>query len=100
MDFNELQTKIVANANDYGERFNIKIDEEFAVLKLYEEMGEYAQAILIHHKKSRPEKHLPFEESKHEVAKELADVIGMAIVNAHVLDIDILAALREKWLKE
>lgn len=70
------------------------------MFKLYEEMGEYTQAILIHNKKSRPEKHLPFEESKAEVAKELADVFGMLIVNAYVLDIDLLAALKEKWIKE
>lgn len=98
MDFDRLQEKVVANATQYGKKYNVEIDEDFAILKLYEEIGEYAQAILIHRKKSRPEKHLPEAESKQEVAKELADVVGMAIVNAHVMDIDLLTALKEKWV--
>ena len=100
MDFKELQQKIVKNALGYGQEFNIKIDEDFALLKLYEEMGEFAQAVLIHRKKCRPNKYLPPEESKKELAKELADVIGVALVNAHLLNIDIEEALREKWLKQ
>jgi NTP pyrophosphatase (non-canonical NTP hydrolase) len=100
MELKELQEKIVANAKRYGEVYDIEIDEEFVALKLFEEVGEYAQSILIHHKKSRPEKHLPFEESKQEVAKELADVVGMALVSAEVMDIDLFKALEEKWLKE
>lgn len=100
MDFNLLQEKIIANANRYGKEFDIDIDKEFALLKLYEEVGEFSQAVLIHNKKSRPEKHLPAAESKHEMAKELADVVGMAIINAHVLEIDLLSALKEKWIRE
>ena len=75
MDFQELQDKVVQNAMNYGKKFNVKIDEDFALLKLYEEVGELAQAILIHRKKSRPEKHVSFEKSKHELAEELADVV-------------------------
>lgn len=100
MDFKELQQKIVKNALEYGQEFNIKIDEDFALLKLYEEMGEFAQAVLIHRKKCRPEKYRSLEESKKELTKELADVIGVALVNAHLLNIDIEEALKEKWLKQ
>lgn len=50
-----------------------------------EEVGEFAQALLIFKRKSRPEKFLSDEVAKDEVAKELADVVGMAFVNAHVL---------------
>jgi NTP pyrophosphatase (non-canonical NTP hydrolase) len=98
MEFQELQRLVVANALNYGEKYNVKIDEDFAILKLYEEVGEYSQAILIHRKKSRPEKHLSEELSKEEVAKELADVLGMTIVNAHLLGIDLEKALDKKWI--
>ncbi len=98
MDFKELQKKVVENAMKYGERYNIKIDEDFALFKLYEEVGELSQAVLIHRKKSRPEKHVSKEESKKELAKELADVLGMLIVNAHLLGIDLEDAVYRKWI--
>lgn len=98
MDFKELQSKVVENAIIYGKKYNVQIDEDFALLKLYEEVGELAQAVLIHRKKSRPEKHVPEEVSKKELAKELADVVGMAIVNAHLLGIDLEEAIDKKWI--
>ena len=100
MDFKELEKKVVENAINYGKNYNIKIDEDFALLKLYEEVGELAQAILVHRKKSRPEKHASEELSKKEVAKELADILGMVIVNAHLLDIDLEDAIDKKWINK
>ncbi len=97
MEFRELQNKILQTAVDYCKKYNIKMDEDFALLKLYEETGELAQAILIHRKQSRPEKHVPIDISKNEIAKELADIIGVAIVIAHLLDIDIEQAIDKKW---
>ncbi|MFA5916711.1 MAG: hypothetical protein WC850_00570 [Candidatus Gracilibacteria bacterium] len=97
MEFKELQEKIVANAISYGKRYNVEIDEDFALLKLYEEVGEYTQAVLIHRRKSRPEKFLSEEKSKEELAKELADVVGMAMVNAHLFGIDLEEAFTKKW---
>src|SRR4051812_35539534 len=98
MNFKELEKKVVENALDYGKEYNINIDEDFALLKLYEEVGELSQAVLIHRKKSRPEKHMPEEKSKEEVAKELADVVGMAMVNAHLMGVDLEDALTKKWI--
>lgn len=100
MEFKELQQKIIKNAENYGKDFNVKIDEDFALLKLYEEVGELAQAVLIHRKKSRPEKHLPFEGSKNAIAKELADIMGLVIVNAHLLNIDLEDAIDKKWINK
>lgn len=100
MEFKELQKKVVENAIKYGEKYNIKIDEDFALFKLYEEVGELSQAVLIHRKKSRPEKHVSEEGSKKELAKELADVLGMVIVNAHLLDIDLEDAVNKKWINK
>ncbi len=98
MNFQELQNKIVQNAMNYGKKYNIEIDEEFALLKLYEEVGEMTQAILIHKKKSRPEKHLDEKTSKNEIAKEMADVLGMLMLNAQLLEIDLENALIKKWI--
>ncbi len=98
MEFKKLQDKIVQNAMNYGKKYNVQIDEDFALLKLYEEVGELAQAVLIHRKKSRPEKHVSEEASKKEIAKELADIIGMTIVNAHLLGINLEEAIDKKWI--
>lgn len=87
-------------AEYYGERHGVTIDQDFAVLKLYEEVGEYAQAILVHRKKSKPERHRSEEESKKLLADELADIIGLAIMNANLFEIDLGNAIREKWLNE
>lgn len=99
MEFKEIQKRVVENALNYGKKYNVEIDEDFAILKLYEEVGEFAQAVLIHRKKSRPEKYLPEEKSREELGKELADIIGMTIVNAHLLGIDMEEALRKKWMQ-
>jgi len=98
MEFKDLSKKVVENAVSYGEKYNVQIDEDFAVLKLYEEVGEFAQALLIHRKKSRPEKHVTEEVSRNELAKELADVVGMAIVIANLFGIDLEEALDKKWI--
>ena len=100
MEFKELQEKIITNAESYGKKYGVKIDEDFALLKLYEEVGELAQAVLIHRKKSRPEKHLPEEKSRAELAHELADVLGMVVVNAHLMGVDLEDAVNKKWINK
>lgn len=100
MKFKDIQQKVVESAIRYGKEYNVKIDEDFALIKLYEEVGELSQAILIHKKKSRPEKHIAENVSKREVAKELADVVGMAMVNAHLLGIDLEEAIDKKWISK
>ncbi|MBI2657024.1 hypothetical protein HYX03_04755 [Candidatus Woesearchaeota archaeon] len=100
MDFKQIQGKIVKNAIEYGKKYNIEIDEDFALLKLYEEAGELAQAILIHRKKCRHEKYVSEEISKKELAKELADVMGMVVVNAYLLGIDLMDAIDKKWINK
>ena len=98
MDFKEIQKKVIETALDYGREYNIKIDTDFALLKLYEELGEFSQAVLIHKRKSKPEKYISDEASKKELAKELADVFGTIIVNAHLLNIDLEDAVNKKWI--
>lgn len=99
-NFKETYQKVVQNALDYGEKFNVNIDKDFSFSKLIEEVGEFSQAKLIYERKSRPEKFVDEETAKSELAKELADVVGMAFVNAYVLGIDIEEALKIKWIKD
>ncbi len=98
MEFSEIQDKVMQNGERYGKACGIEIEEDFAILKLHEEIGELSQALLIHKKKSRPEKFLPFEESKEELAMEMADVLGMLIINAKLHGIDLEEAINKKWI--
>lgn len=98
--FQTVYQKVIQNALNYGEKYHISIDKDFSFFKLIEEVGEFSQARLIFEWKSRPEKFLDKETAKAEIAKELADVVGMAFVNAHVLGIDLEKALKIKWIKE
>lgn len=100
MTFEEIQSGILKVARVYGEKFNVNIDQDFAILKLYEEVGEFAQAVLIHRKKSKPEKYKSEKETKERLGEELADIIGMAIVNADLFGIDIESSIKEKWLNK
>ncbi len=98
MEFTKLTQAVVQNAYNYGEKYNIVIDEDFALVKLMEEMGELAQAKLIYDKKSRPEKFLDPDTSKQNIACELADIMGMSMLLADLLDIDLQQALQKKWI--
>lgn len=105
MEFKEVQNAVIKNAVRYGKKHGITFDEDFVLIKLYEEIGELSQAMLIHQKRSRAVKHVPKEVSKRELAKELADVVNMAMVLAHVLDIDLEEAIDKKciskeWVKK
>ncbi|MDD2732084.1 MAG: MazG nucleotide pyrophosphohydrolase domain-containing protein [Candidatus Pacebacteria bacterium] len=98
MEFKKLEKKVIKNAIRYGKKYGVKIDEDFALFKLYEEVGELAQDVLIHRKKCRPEKYLSEKESKKELAKEIADTLGMLMVVAYLLDIDLEEAVTKKWI--
>ena len=98
MEFKEIQKEILETAKRYEKKYNLDLDENASIIKLFEEVGEFAEAALIHRKKSRPEKHLPPEESKKKVSEELADIIGMVMINADHLGIDLEEAIKNKWI--
>ena len=49
-------------------------------------------------KKCRPEKYLSPKISKRELSKELSDVLGLVLVVAKFLKIDVEKALVKKWI--
>jgi NTP pyrophosphatase (non-canonical NTP hydrolase) len=97
MDFSQMNEEIIATAQGYCDKYNIEPSKEFAVLKLYEEVGEFAQAFLIHERMSRSEKFMDENDSRERVAQELADVVGMSLFVARTLGIDMEKALQKKW---
>lgn len=79
-------------------RDNITPSEDYLILKLTEELGEFVQSYLVHKKRCRPEKYLPVQKSKRLMSKELADVLGIIFVVAKTLKIDVEEALIKKWI--
>ncbi len=98
MEFKEVIAAVVRRGDEYAKEYQVSIDKTWALLKLTEEVGEFMQSVLVHERKSRPSKFLPPEQSKEEVGKELADVVGMAIICASHYDIDLEDALKKKWI--
>ena len=100
MEFTELQDQLEQNLVRYGKKHNIEIDEDYLLFKLIEEVGELSEAILIDRKKSRPVKHVSKEESRKNIAAELADVTGMVVVLSRLMEIDLEDALDKKWINK
>ncbi len=98
MELEKLKEEVTKIFLNNLKRDNIEIDDDYLVLKLSEELGEFIQSYLIHKKKCRPEKYLSLEDSKKQAAKELADVMGLIFVIASEFDINLEEAITKKWI--
>ncbi len=98
MDLKELQDQASTVFLNNLTRDDIKVSNEYLALKLTEELGEFVQSYLIHTRQCRPAKYLDEEVSHREVSKELADVLGIVLVLAKTLNIDLEEALVKKWI--
>jgi NTP pyrophosphatase (non-canonical NTP hydrolase) len=98
MELKELQDQIAKRFLSNAERDKIHVTDDYLMLKLNEELGEFVQSYIVHKRKCRPEKYLSPDESKKEMAKELSDVVGLAFVISTILEIDLEEALMKKWI--
>ena len=98
MECVQLQDQITKIFLANLKRDKIKVDKEYLILKITEELGEFVQSYLVHKKKCRPKKYLSQDKSKKEMAKELADVLALVFVISKRLDIDLEEALTKKWI--
>ena len=98
MEIKELQEKVTKIFLSNLDRDKIDNSDNYLILKINEELGEFVQSYIIHKKMCRPEKYLPDEESKREMAKELSDVLGLVFVIATQFNIDVEEALVKKWV--
>lgn len=98
MEIKQLQDQAAEIFINNLKRDNIEVSDDYLILKLTEELGEFVQSYLIHMKRCRPAKYLPEPESKLELAKELSDVLGLIFVIAQNLNIDVEEALVKKWI--
>ncbi|MDV6332378.1 phosphoribosyl-ATP pyrophosphohydrolase [Asticcacaulis sp. 201] len=93
-DLDALTDRLEAVLGRYRRVHDIKPDRDWYMLKLQEEAGELTQSYLALTGRSRR----PVEGAKAEVAKEMADVLAFLLLMARAEDIDLRAAVEQKWL--
>jgi NTP pyrophosphatase (non-canonical NTP hydrolase) len=99
MRFHELCRKVLEVYDQYAAENRIVVSEDYAILKLVEEVGEFAQAVIIQRGMSKAQKRLPAREAQRAVAAELSDILGLTILVADRIGVDLQEAIREKWLR-
>jgi NTP pyrophosphatase (non-canonical NTP hydrolase) len=95
-DLGKLQFRLERISRKYETEFGIEPGNDWVLFKLQEELGELTQAYLATTQRSRHR--LEGAEGHAALARELADVLGFALVLAERLGIDAEAALTAKWL--
>ena len=100
MDFDQLADHIMANAKWYAAKHDVSVDMHFASYNLIKEIGQFADAMLIHQGKVRHDKMLDDDAAKDRLAQELVDIVCLAIINAKLHNIDIKQHIIDKWVRK
>ena len=87
--------RLKAISDRYERFYHIDRGGDWHLLKIQEEMGELTQSYLAMTGRSRRDE----AGAKHDVAMEMADVMCMLLLMARAENIDMNAAITEKWLK-
>jgi NTP pyrophosphatase (non-canonical NTP hydrolase) len=98
MRFTELCRKVLEVYDRYAAENGIEVNEDYAMLKLVEEVGEFSQAVIIQRGMCRTEKRVSPKQAQRAVAAELSDILGLTIVCADRMGVDLQGAIRDKWL--
>jgi NTP pyrophosphatase (non-canonical NTP hydrolase) len=96
-DLRSLTDAIEAVSARYAQRFGIRRDLEWCLLKLGEELGELTQAHLKRSGQARANGDAV--ELTRRFEDEMADVLGQLLVLAKLSGTDLPAALERKWLR-
>jgi NTP pyrophosphatase (non-canonical NTP hydrolase) len=79
-------------------RYGIERDATWFLLKLQEEVGELTQAFLMLSGRARERGNTP-EQLQQAFRTELADALCQVLLLARHHDVDLQAAVEEKWLR-
>ena len=92
-----LTDAIEAVSSRYAQRYGIRRDVDWCLLKLTEELGELTQAHLKRVGQARSDGNT--EDWARRFEDEIADVLGQVLVLAKLAGTDLDAALDRKWLR-
>jgi len=93
-----IEEDVAAVSDLYASRFEIDRDSAWYLVKLTEELGELTAADLKCAGKARTN-HRSKDELKQALADEAADLLAHLLLFCRDREIDLEAAVREKWLK-
>ncbi len=98
MNLSEMASKLLEVSDIYADKFEIKRDPDWYLLKIQEELGELTSAHLKLTARARVGNSTKDELEKN-LSDEIADVIAMTILYAKHKGIDVEDAIEKKWLK-
>lgn len=93
MELRAAQADVEAVSRAYARLHGIERTDDWLLLKLGEDVGELTQAYLAATGRSRR----PVAEGEAAVRAELADVLAHVLLLATRLEVDLDAALEDKW---
>ena len=97
MNLRELSDQVEAVSVGYADKFEIRRDETWFILKLHEEVGELTQAYLRKCGQGRPGGE-SVEHWELRFREELADVLCHVLLLARHHAVDLEAEIDAKWL--
>jgi NTP pyrophosphatase (non-canonical NTP hydrolase) len=98
MNLNEISDKLAMVSDIYSEKYNIRRDDDWFVLKMQEELGELSSA----HLKLTQRARVGGESSEslnRNLRDEVADVLALTLLFARHKGIDVELAIKEKWFQ-
>lgn len=98
MDLNEITNRLSKVSDIYADKFNIRRDDDWFVLKIQEELGELSAAHLKLTQRARIGENSQADLNKN-LQDEIADVIAITLLFARHRGVDIQKAIEEKWFK-
>ncbi len=98
MNLKEITENLQRVSDTYAEKFRIRRDEDWFILKIQEELGELSAAHLKMTDRARKGNLSP-EELHKNLQDEIGDVLALTLLYAKHRGIDAEKALREKWFQ-
>lgn len=93
MSLSDLSALVLRISDIYAAKYGINRDQDWALLKLQEELGELTAEHLRLSARARG------EGDPAALAREAADVLGMLLIYCDHAGIDLETAMADKWLK-
>jgi NTP pyrophosphatase (non-canonical NTP hydrolase) len=98
MNLNEISEQLGKVSDIYAEKFGIRRDDDWFVLKIQEELGELTAAYLKLTQRARVGSNSRADLDTN-LQDEIADVVAMTLLFARHRNIDVEQALKDKWFR-
>lgn len=98
MNLNEITEQLSKVSDIYSQKFDIRRDDDWFILKIQEELGELSSVYLklTHRARVGTESRESLEKN---LKEEIADVIAMTLLLAKHQGIDVEQAIKDKWFQ-